>query len=243
MKKINQFALIIGAMKSGTTALFSLMEQHPEISGCKVKEPGFFIWDNYITKTLDDYYALWDFEPIKHKYALEASTSYTKLPTHGNLARLIKKSGINAKFIYVMRHPIRRIESYIKMANITNYKFFTNKGQFIPLMYSLYHYQITEYYKLFPSENILLLQFEEFAENPSVVLQKVNNFLEIDTKFQYDFSRMNKHDSKIYKNNKIENTIDTLLSSSEKEKMIDTIKIDMKYLEKDFGFDTSRWEI
>lgn len=207
MLDIQRFALIIGAMKSGTTALFSLLDQHPEINGCKKKEPGFFVWNNYTTKKLEDYFNLWDFTSDQQKIAIEASTSYSKLPTHRNVPQLIKKSGIDARFIYMMRHPIHRIESHLKMASGIGYRIFGKNGQlFFPQSYSLYHRQLSAYYKLFPAENILLLRFEDFTSDPAKTLEQICSFLEIDTEFTFDVSKMVKHESKQYIQRKSINT-------------------------------------
>ncbi len=74
-----RFGLIIGAMKSGTTSLFELLAQHPQISASAEKEPSFFNRDS------DDdewrrYTDLWRWDPSRHLIALEASTSYSKSP-------------------------------------------------------------------------------------------------------------------------------------------------------------------
>ncbi len=36
-----RFAIVIGAMKSGTTSLFRHLGTHPEVLPCRVKEPKF----------------------------------------------------------------------------------------------------------------------------------------------------------------------------------------------------------
>ena len=36
---------IVGQPKSGTSALFSFLKQHPQISPCQVKEPQYFCKD------------------------------------------------------------------------------------------------------------------------------------------------------------------------------------------------------
>jgi len=43
MKKPNLF--IVGHPKSGTTALYNFLKQHPDIFMCPVKEPAFFCKD------------------------------------------------------------------------------------------------------------------------------------------------------------------------------------------------------
>ena len=42
---IANFALIIGAMRCGTTSLFSYLSQHPEVAPSTPKEPDFFAND------------------------------------------------------------------------------------------------------------------------------------------------------------------------------------------------------
>ena len=41
----DNFSIIIGAMKSGTTSLFEVLAQHPEICGAKKKEIDYFVKD------------------------------------------------------------------------------------------------------------------------------------------------------------------------------------------------------
>ena len=49
------FAIIIGAMKSGTTSLFDLLSQHPEVAGSRSKEPDFFGSHQNPSASLDRY--------------------------------------------------------------------------------------------------------------------------------------------------------------------------------------------
>ena len=55
MQRPSNFALIIGAMKSGTTSLFHLLAQHPEIAAASVKEPNYFSSDDVYSKGWDWY--------------------------------------------------------------------------------------------------------------------------------------------------------------------------------------------
>ena len=41
--KPDRFAFIIGAMKAGTTSLFEILSQHPQVCPSKTKEPDYFI--------------------------------------------------------------------------------------------------------------------------------------------------------------------------------------------------------
>ncbi len=197
---IPQFAFIIGSMKSGTTYLFSLLAQHPEVSACSIKEPEYFVVDYYKNKSIDEYFKLWDFNHDKHKVAIEASTSYTKRPQFANAAETIEASGVNAKFIYLMRDPVKRIESQVAMSRCFGWEVF-DKDKNIhsnALSVSMYHFQISEYYKRFPSEDILLLSFEEFTANPKPILKQVCKFLNIDDSFQFHIKKGSVHKSTVY---------------------------------------------
>lgn len=110
--KIKNFALIIGAMKCGTTSLYNYLAQHPEISACTYKEPSFFSTESNWSKGFEWYYDLWNWDKNRHKIALEASTSYTRIHEYSNAAEKIAAVDKNFKFIYIMRNPIKRIESH-----------------------------------------------------------------------------------------------------------------------------------
>ena len=81
------YAIIIGAMKCGTSSLYTYLEGHPEICPAVGKEPEFFSENQAITLQVDNYSDLWSFNESVHKYALEASTGYTKYPTEPNVAK------------------------------------------------------------------------------------------------------------------------------------------------------------
>ena len=111
--EIDDFAVIIGAMKSGTTSLFEYLADHPAISPCRTGEPNFFSrpanWRNGLDWYRDHW--LWDDE---HEWALEASTNYAKgfkfEGTPGRLAEA-RQQGLNFRFIYLLRHPLDRLAS------------------------------------------------------------------------------------------------------------------------------------
>src|SRR5438552_358541 len=101
--------MIVGAMKCGTTSLFSYLKQHPRIAGCETKEPDFF--SIHWSRGLDWYQGLW--RPVQAgEIALEASTSYTKLPDHPEVVERMLSTPWTFKLIYVVRDPLERIESH-----------------------------------------------------------------------------------------------------------------------------------
>lgn len=187
--EIDKFGLIVGAMKCGTTSLFEYLAQHPQIAACKEKEPNFFserkIWERGISW----YQGLWDWQSGVHKIALEASTSYSQYTKFPKVVPRIAGANINAKFIFIMRNPIERIESHHTYARIRGYKVGRkplSEGidkELIEL--SSYGMQIGKYYCLFPAENILLLLFEDLKEKPQETVRSVCQFLEVDADYPF----------------------------------------------------------
>ena len=112
---MRRYIVIIGAMKSGTTTLYDTLARHPEISPAWYKEPGFFAFDEVWDKGFDWFDTLFDFDPARHAYRMEASTDYTKAPfVTGVWERMTARDDVEVKLIYIMRHPLRRLESHAK---------------------------------------------------------------------------------------------------------------------------------
>ena len=197
MSKISNFALIIGAMKAGTTSLFNYLAEHPEIAASKIKEPNFFTDAEKWSRGLSWYESLWNWKPEIHRVAMEASTAYTKLPSFSNAAQRIAHMSTNGhprfKFIYIMRDPIERIESHHAHAQTDGW--LSNKASLKHGMVhkhlievSKYAKQIDEYYKRFPEQDIKLLVLEELKSNPLNNLKDICRFLGVDP--GYEFKRL-----------------------------------------------------
>ncbi len=180
------FVFIIGAMKSGTTSLFDILSQHPEICPCNVKEPDYFV-KNPEQETRKNYLDLYDWNPGVHSIALEASVAYTKEPYIRGVPERIKVAGLGEyRFIYMLRNPLDRIESHIRHGIFSGWGESLDKG--VPkdaLHYSSYAMQLEKFLDFFPREHIMLFTLEEFKENPNVVLNRTCRFLKIDPNFKF----------------------------------------------------------
>ncbi len=108
----SRYALIIGAMKAGTTSLFDHLALHPAVAGCRPKEPGFFAFDDLFAKGPDWYHSLFPFEAGVHQIRLDGSTDYAKFPHCGDVPARLKAFGAEFRLVYSLRHPLRRIESH-----------------------------------------------------------------------------------------------------------------------------------
>ena len=112
---------IIGAAKCGTTSLHCYLDLHPEISMSRIKEPRFFACpegpreERAITDR-NRYLAL--FEAGK-KIRGEASPAYSQHPAVSGVPGRIAMESPDAKFIYLVRDPIERIESQLSRPSLS----------------------------------------------------------------------------------------------------------------------------
>lgn len=175
---IDAYAIIIGAMKCGTTSLYSYLQGHPEICPAIRKEPEFFSEHQRHGVRVENYSDLWDFDASHHKYALEASTGYSKYPSEPNVPANIHRHGIEPKFIYIIRNPFERMQSFVNhLQNSRSYRPDIRNERL--LIMSNYFVQLERYRAYFSQERILILDFDELRENPRLLLGRVYRFLGI----------------------------------------------------------------
>ena len=176
--------IIIGGMKCGTSSLFNYLGQHPQLFGSSYKELRYFSHDEYYSKGEKWYRSHF---PIMKKLpdgslTFEASPDYLASPeTPERMEKLVP----NIKIIALLRNPTERA--------ISHYFHSIKKGwrqdeilnamkveDIIFKQRGLYKRQLERYYKLFPSENILVIGSEIFFENPVEMLKEVYSFLGVD---------------------------------------------------------------
>lgn len=179
MNKLPDF-VIIGAMKCATSSLHDQLAQQPGIFMSELKEPNFFSNDEQYAKGIDWY--LSNFRDASPDELLgESSTHYTKLPTYPNTIERLQKYLPNARFIYVMRHPIERlISQYIHEWSQREIKVDINQAiyQYPELIkYSLYTTQLKPYFETFGQENILPIFFEGMLSNKQKELERICEFI------------------------------------------------------------------
>ncbi|MDY6782467.1 MAG: sulfotransferase [Cyanobacteriota bacterium] len=178
----NNFALIIGAMKCGTTSLFHYLAEHPQITAASDKEPHFFSEESNSEKKLDKYRSLWQWQP-EHRVALEASTTYTMHPKYEDVPeRIARVKDADFRFIYIMRHPFLRVESHIRHLLAEGYQ---NTVEVIEehLAFSEYARQLDRYVELFGRDRIHLLLLEDLQNNPQTELCRICQFLGVDSDY------------------------------------------------------------
>jgi lipopolysaccharide transport system ATP-binding protein len=208
--------LIIGTQKGGTTTLYHMLKQHPQVTMLEIKEVHFF--DKNYFKGNDWYLKHFPRESLtKRKIAGEASPYYLFHPlVPGRVATHFP----GVKLIVLLRNPIDRAYSQFrheqKLGNEpgqsfgeaiqrelsefekeekklingeTNFSRF--HSSFSYLHRGLYFQQISRWLNYFSKDQILFIKSEDFFQHPKEELKKVYRFLGINCIFPKDTSPMN----------------------------------------------------
>lgn len=200
--------IILGAAKSGTTALYHYLKQHPQIYLSPIKETEFFAFEGeelnfqgpkdlprLSITTLEDYQA--QFKDVGDETAIgEASPVYlysSKAPEriHNYLP--------DAKLIVILRDPIERAYSQFLMFIRDGREPLQNFMQAVDeedtriaqnwawgwhyLQLGLYHQQLKRYFERYPQEQIKIYLYEELKSNSAGVLKDIFDYLEVDDTF------------------------------------------------------------
>ena len=187
---MRRYIIFIGAMKSGTTTLFDVLAQHPEIAPASDKEPGFFAFEKIHAQGFDWFDALFDtYAPDQHAYRLEASTDYTKTPfVTGVWERMTARPDVEVKLLYIMRHPFRRLESHARHTERTRREIGRDISPRdshaldaglspVSLAISAYASQLEPYQAAREAGQLHCLSLESLKDDPEQTLSEIWDFL------------------------------------------------------------------
>lgn len=175
--------IVIGAMKSGTTSIHDYLNQHPDIFMSKVKEIDFFIKEFHWQKGLDWYQAQFDTEALVRG---ESSQNYSKRHHfEPGVPNRIHDVIPDARLIYLVRDPIKRIVSHYHEALEGGYAPEEGLNQYLAgdlsnnhyVLTSSYHYQLQPYLETFPPQNILICTLESLKSNRLSEMNRIFRFL------------------------------------------------------------------
>ena len=163
--------LIIGGMKCGSTTLFRDLDTSPAVSFPAHKEPHNLLHEAVLTESGQAEYA--DLYRNAHPDQLlgDASTGYTKLPTHSGVPKRAKAIlSDDLKLIYILRSPVARIESH--------YRHLQSRPDAKPapledvladfpevIDYTCYGQQLQAWRSVFSEENFLILSLEHHEQH------------------------------------------------------------------------------
>lgn len=192
MVNIKPTFIVIGAGKSGTTSLCHLLSQHPQICMSNPKEPRFFSLDENFERGWEWYESHF---PNAHQAVAigEGSVNYTMRTAYPQTARRIAEALPEVKLIYIVRHPLERIESNWRMGawEKPDYPPF-NKAikdpSHLPALIdrSKYWFQISAYRDYFPDAQILVLFLKDFKQDLDRVLRRCYEFIGVESEMPTD---------------------------------------------------------
>lgn len=210
--------LIIGAPKCGTTALYHVLKQHPEIYMSPVKEPHYFTFNGEIpifngpggsyfrrvavTSPVDylmlfasahGYHAIGEASPSYLRSQVAATRIFNSLPT--------------AKIIVLLRQPADRAYSHFQysranaveplssFSDALEQESLREANGWSPIHFyrqgGFYFSSLSRYFELFPREQIRVYLYEDWNESPEAVLQDLFRFLGVDELFRPEIRRSN----------------------------------------------------
>jgi sulfotransferase family protein len=190
--------LIIGAAKAGTTSLYEYLRAHPDVHMPAVKEPRFWAVQGSDKGLLPTdvrdratYEALFE-TPLAIRG--EASPAYSTYPGWGDVAGRIHEAMPDVKLIYLVRDPaVRTISNYyhaflnghderppeVAFANLEEpYNTYTRGSR--------YATQVERYLRLFPQEQMMVIDNARLAADTPAVLRDVFGFIGADPDFAVD---------------------------------------------------------
>ena len=209
---------IIGAPKTGTTALAAYLAEHPQVFFAAPKEP--FYWNSDFPRlremhelfTLDDYLKIFrDANPAVHRAIGEGSTTYMQSQT---AVAQIAAFNPQAKFVAMLRNPVHVAhamhgelrhhyaedepdfeKAWALQAERALGRHLPRNDRFVQqLRYqevATYAPQLKRLFAAVPSERRLVILFDDFVADTPAVYRQTLAFLGLDDDGRTDFPKHN----------------------------------------------------
>lgn len=172
--------ICVGAPRSGTTWLYETLSEHPEIYMPGNKSVNYF--NTHFDKGFDWY--IKHFEDVREKVCGESSPLYL---CEKDLFKNIKECLPEVKIILMVRDPLDRLESQIKLMNTLHETSFSIKEHVekspIILEYGMYHKRLTELKEYFDESQFHIVNYNNLMESPGETYKEVLSFLGADESF------------------------------------------------------------
>jgi hypothetical protein len=189
---------IIGAAKAGTTSLYDILYQHPQVYLSFDKEPAYFCDDDYFARG-DEWYRKTFFEKAKEQPVRGEATSRYLYFANKVAPRILKfsQSG-KPKFIAIFRDPAKLVYSFYwnsvregveplsfkdalqaeqdRMSRQRTKLEYNGQILYAYSRIGLYAQQVAQYLALFPKEQFLFLLTDDLKDFPSL-LTNLQTFL------------------------------------------------------------------
>lgn len=206
--------MIIGAARSGTTALYDLVRQHPDVFMSAIKEPNYFAfegepldWHGPGNEFVNNSVARWEeytalFADAPDGMAMgEASPLYLWAP---QAPQRIRARLPDVKMIAVLRNPIEQAFSHYLYARAQMIEPLDDfdaalkaeperlAAHWQPLFqystFPRYAEQLARYNAEFPKEQLQIFLYEDYRGDPKTMLSRIYDFIGVDPAFVPDLS-------------------------------------------------------
>lgn len=203
---------VVGAAKSGTTALWTYFQKHPEIfvtDDIAAKELGYFS-NQYGIVEKERYY---DFFSSAKEGQKIGEVCHVYLSSEES-AQWIKNDVPDAKIVIILRNPVKRAYSLYNWMVMHGYEWVSSfekalslerhrmqhdrerldgfKKNYEYFHSGLYADQVKRYFEVFGKENVLLLTHEVFMKNQLESLNSVYDFIGVSKVDSIDVRTINK---------------------------------------------------
>jgi len=185
--------LIIGSQKSGTTSLYIVLRQHPQIFMPDRKEVNYFFLEQEYQRGPSYYQSYFAPAPPQATAIGEASPGYL---CHPDAPERIHQFLPEVKLILTVRNPIERAYSqyWDNRRSLSEHRTFAevvdlalestyHPGKLGYFSRGTYIQYIQRYQAYYPPENLLVLPFDDLGHSPGSFYRRIFQFLEVDPDF------------------------------------------------------------
>ncbi len=201
--------IVIGAGKSGTTALNEYLDQHPEIFMSTRKEPNFFGLENvdidsyeieesrqYHLDSIykkDEYLALYDGASDEQKtgeisnlylYSSEAYKAIKNYVPEAKLVALLRQPAdrLFSRYLHMIREDRVPAEDWSQLFDRST--IWWKRPDLVNEGFYCRH--LRKYFEHFPKENIKVFLYDEFRKDPEAILKEIYKFIGVNDRVLVD---------------------------------------------------------
>jgi hypothetical protein len=182
---------VIGASKSGTTSLCELLASHPDLFMSDPKEPSYFSKAEALGLSPEWYASIFT-DAAGYRAIGEGSTEYAVVGLYPGIERRLAEYAPDARLIYIVRHPLERIESQwiqLRSMGAAPAEFRTALREIPEIIEgNLYWKNVSAYRRAFSEEQILVLFFDDFKVDAATTVARCFEFLGLDSDVELDDS-------------------------------------------------------
>jgi hypothetical protein len=190
----DNLVICVGAAKAGTSTLYRLMEQHPEVCVTKYKETNFFFDESLFSKGPSWYVQQCFPHSLGRKVLFEADPIYM---LYRECIARISRYFPTARIVVMLRNPVdlafslytyrsyygRHSESFVEMCQCEEQRIASGSpnalAEYGLLARGRYAGQIENIYQYFPREQVYFILFEDFVRHQGEEFLKLQSWLDL----------------------------------------------------------------